>query len=126
MDNTHMTTRVFVTLRAYFRGDITTIYCVTVNANTIRNEAFMANNDMYCPTSKRGLHIASVSGCPRYIIMKHVANMGCCVAAVKISTNARPTRKQVVAFLNIFKGSKKKTTSNKPLATKVVKEMMMI
>lgn len=57
-----------------------------------------------------------------YPMMKHVAYKGSCVAAKKISTIARPARKYVVALLKIFRGSKKKTRSNKAFATMVTKD----
>ena len=64
-----------------------------VNASTIRNDAFIADTEIDCSTDKRVVHVERVSGCFLYIIMKHVAYIGSCVAAVKISTMARPTRK---------------------------------
>ena len=62
-------------------------------ASTIRNETFNVANEIVYPTLKRVGQVVIVSRCLVYIIMKHVAYIGSCVAADKISTIARPTRK---------------------------------
>ena len=90
---TQITTRDFVTRRPYFSGEANTMYCVIVKASTIRKDAFMAATAITWPTFRRGVHVVRVSGCLRYIIIKHVAYMGSCEAAVKISTKARPIKK---------------------------------
>ena len=68
--------------------------------------------------SKRVVHEAKLKRCLVYINIKQVAYTGSSVAAVNISTMARPARKEVGAFLKIFNGSEKNTKSNKPFATK--------
>ena len=78
-------TRHFVTFCAYFRGEITTLNCAMVNESTIIKEQFIATRDICCPTVMRVWHVLTVSRCLMYIIVKHVAYIGCCVVAVKIS-----------------------------------------
>ena len=57
-----MQTFFFVTMRPYFRGDETTMYCVKVKAKTIVDDIEMENFAKELANRMKGLHF-SVKGC---------------------------------------------------------------
>lgn len=69
------------------------MYCMIVKANTMRNEAFMVARLIGSAMSKRVVHEAKLKRCLVYINIKQVEYIGSSVAAVNISTMARPARK---------------------------------